>query len=87
MNFLELSLNRLTIKRRKMLQKVFMGTEYAQNFSCDVVIVGDYNKVLNDATDHYMQEHEVDPDSQLIIQTIRDYNETEDGPPQECSHV
>ena len=71
-----------------MSQKVFIGAEYPGNWvTCDVVIVGDYNKVLNDATDHFLNEHEIDPDTQLIIQTIRDYNETEDGPSKDCSHV
>ena len=71
-----------------MPQKVFMGAECTgDGLTCNVIIVGEYNKVLSAATDHIMQEHEIDLDTSLIIQTIRDYNEAQDGTPHECSHV
>ncbi|MCB0720760.1 MAG: hypothetical protein KDC73_05555 [Ignavibacteriae bacterium] len=71
-----------------MSEKVFMGAEYpGTGITCDIVLVGEYDKVMQDATDHFDLEHEYDPDSQLIAQTIRDYNELADGAPHGCSYT
>lgn len=70
-----------------MSQKVFKGEELPGGaFECDVVFVGEYDKVLEDATDHVRNQHDPTYDSNVISQTIRDYNESTDGQPQGCSH-
>lgn len=70
-----------------MSEKVFKGEELPGGaFECDVVFVGEFDKVLEDATDHIRAQHEPTYDSNVISQTIRDYNQSIDGPPQDCSY-
>lgn len=71
-----------------MPQKIFKGVELpGGGFECDIVLIGDEAEITQQAADHIKAEHDDNYDTNLIIQTIRDYNESSDGPPKDCSHT